>query len=114
MWALPTVCGPAEWLRHDVGGCTGKETPLSEGQRAALLRASRAPLIVLTGGPGCGKTFATKAIVQLWVSQGKDVKLAAPTGQRLARLICILSHFNGFLVAFWLPWSLCSTSCPKN
>ena len=44
------------------------------------MRASRAPLIVLTGGPGCGKTFATKAIVQLWQSQQKDVRLAAPTG----------------------------------
>ena len=45
------------------------------------MRASRAPLIVLTGGPGCGKTFATKAIVQLWQSQQKDIRLAAPTGQ---------------------------------
>ena len=58
----------------------GKESPLSEGQKAAVMRASRAPLIVLTGGPGCGKTFATKAIVQLWQSQQKDIRLAAPTG----------------------------------
>ncbi len=60
------------------------------------MRASRAPLIVLTGGPGCGKTFATKAIVQLWQSQQKDVRLAAPTGHshashdrpQAARLSC--------------------------
>ena len=53
---------------------------LSEGQRAAVLRASTAPLVVLTGGPGCGKTFATRAIVELWASQGKHIRLAAPTG----------------------------------
>ena len=64
------------WRCH----AAGKESPLSEGQKAAVMRASRAPLIVLTGGPGCGKTFATKAIVQLWQSQQKDIRLAAPTG----------------------------------
>lgn len=62
---------------------TGK---LSDGQKAAVLKASTAPLIVLTGGPGCGKTFATKAIVQLWQSQGKDIRLAAPTGRAAQRL----------------------------
>ncbi len=51
------------------------------------MRASRAPLIVLTGGPGCGKTFATKAIVQLWQSQQKDIRLAAPTGPSFAAVV---------------------------
>ena len=60
--------------------CAGIDMDLSEGQRAAVLRASTAPLVVLTGGPGCGKTFATRAIVELWASQGKHVRLAAPTG----------------------------------
>ncbi len=45
-----------------------------------MWKASTAPLVVLTGGPGCGKTFATKAIVQVWAQQRKDIRLAAPTG----------------------------------
>jgi hypothetical protein len=61
----------------------GNAADLSEGQKAAVLKASTAPLVVLTGGPGCGKTFATKAIVQLWTTQQKDVRLAAPTGAAL-------------------------------
>ncbi len=64
---------------------------LSEGQRAAVLRASTAPAVVLTGGPGCGKTFTTRAIVELWRSLGKDLRLAAPTGAR-ARSPCCRMH----------------------
>lgn len=55
--------------------------------------AASAPIMVLTGGPGCGKTFATATIVKLWraMRMGKDrkessnfdVRLCAPTGAAL-------------------------------
>ena len=61
------------------------------------MRASRAPLIVLTGGPGCGKTFATKAIVQLWDSQKKDIRLAAPTGSPSTHPVADINPFQMFL-----------------
>ena len=70
----------------------GIDMDLSEGQRAAVLRASTAPLVVLTGGPGCGKTFATRAIVELWAAQGKHVRLAAPTGAALSHVIPLYDH----------------------
>lgn len=54
---------------------------LSEGQRAAVRAASTAPILVLTGGPGCGKTYTTATIVKLWSAMKKEVKLAAPTGE---------------------------------
>jgi exodeoxyribonuclease V alpha subunit len=41
---------------------------------------------VLTGGPGCGKTFTTKTIVALWRAMGKSIVLAAPTGRAAQRL----------------------------
>ena len=68
-----------------------------------MLKASTAPLVVLTGGPGCGKTFATKAIVQLWGQQQKDIRLAAPTGaaflpQTLHAFISMLPLQMQFLV----------------
>lgn len=60
-----------------------------------MLQASTAPLVVLTGGPGCGKTFATKTIVRLWDKQQKDIRLAAPTGA--APFNC--TKFSSFFVA---------------
>ena len=63
---------------------------LSEGQKQAIRLAARAPIMVLTGGPGCGNTAATATIVKLWramrmradgqASHGSDVLLCAPTG----------------------------------
>ena len=55
---------------------------LSQGQRAAVQAASNSPILVLTGGPGCGKTYTTATIVKLWSAMNKHVKLAAPTGER--------------------------------
>lgn len=68
-----------------------KETKvqLSEGQRKAIREAANAPVMVLTGGPGCGKTFATATIVKLWRAMGRgssQVALCAPTGRAAERL----------------------------
>jgi exodeoxyribonuclease V alpha subunit len=43
-------------------------------------------LLILTGGPGCGKTFSTRTIVALWKAMGKTIALAAPTGRAAQRL----------------------------
>jgi phage terminase large subunit-like protein len=59
------------------------EVKLSEGQRRAIQQAANAPVMVLTGGPGCGKTFATATFVKLWRAMGRGankVALCAPTG----------------------------------
>ncbi|NJO47631.1 MAG: ATP-dependent RecD-like DNA helicase [Oscillatoriales cyanobacterium RM2_1_1] len=59
---------------------------LSEQQQQAVEMAAYAPIMVLTGGPGCGKTFVTHTIVSLWKAMGKTVALAAPTGRAAQRL----------------------------
>ena len=62
---------------------------LSAEQRRAVELAASSRLLVLTGGPGCGKTFSTRAIVALWRAMRKSILLAAPTGcaaQRLAEM----------------------------
>lgn len=59
---------------------------LSQGQRAAIEAASDSPLLVITGGPGCGKTTVVKAIVKLWCAQGKMVRICAPTGRAAQRM----------------------------
>ena len=59
---------------------------LSQEQRHAVDLAATSRLLVLTGGPGCGKTFTTRTIVDLWRAMGKSILLAAPTGRAAQRL----------------------------
>jgi exodeoxyribonuclease V alpha subunit len=59
---------------------------LSEQQRRAVELAASSRLLILTGGPGCGKTFTTKTIAALWKAMGKSILLAAPTGRAAQRL----------------------------
>lgn len=53
---------------------------LSAAQSAAVLGAVTSPVFALTGGPGCGKTFTVRAIVNALLAQGESVALCAPTG----------------------------------
>lgn len=59
----------------------------AEKQREAIRIAAERGLLILTGGPGTGKTTALKGILRLYEEQGLDVALAAPTG-RAAKRMC--------------------------
>lgn len=59
---------------------------LSEQQRYAVEMAASQRVLILTGGPGCGKTFTTRTIVALWKAMGKAIALASPTGRAAQRL----------------------------
>lgn len=59
---------------------------LSPGQREAIDLAATRQLLVITGGPGCGKTTVVRAISSLFARAGLSVKLAAPTGRAAQRL----------------------------
>lgn len=59
---------------------------LSEKQRQAVEMAARQRVLILTGGPGTGKTFTTRTIVALWSAMGKTIALASPTGRAAQRL----------------------------
>ncbi len=58
----------------------------SDEQHRAVELAASSRLLVLTGGPGCGKTYTTRTIVALWRAMGKSILLAAPTGRAAQRL----------------------------
>lgn len=62
------------------------DLPLSEEQRQAIHLAVSQRVVILTGGPGVGKSHTTRAIVELWEAMGKRVALAAPTGRAARRL----------------------------
>lgn len=55
-------------------------------QRRAILEAMTGGLLVLTGGPGTGKTTTETAIIELYERCGLKVLLAAPTGRAAQRM----------------------------
>jgi exodeoxyribonuclease V alpha subunit len=59
---------------------------LSDQQQQAVEIAASSRVMILTGGPGVGKTFTTHTIVSLWKAMGKSIALAAPTGRAAQRL----------------------------
>jgi exodeoxyribonuclease V alpha subunit len=59
---------------------------LSQQQQEAVEMAAYSQIMILTGGPGVGKTFTTHTIVSLWKAMGKSIALAAPTGRAAQRL----------------------------
>ena len=57
-----------------------------EKQREAIEIAVTKGLLILTGGPGTGKTTTVKGILSLMRSRAMDVALAAPTGRAAQRM----------------------------
>lgn len=55
-------------------------------QRRAVETALREPMVVITGGPGVGKTTIVRQIVELTKASGLTVALASPTGRAARRL----------------------------
>ncbi|MDR0946723.1 MAG: ATP-dependent RecD-like DNA helicase [Ruminococcus sp.] len=64
----------------------------AERQRKAINFALTNGLMILTGGPGTGKTTALKAVISLMVQRGMNVFIAAPTGKAAKRI----SELTGF------------------
>ena len=50
-------------------------------QRAALRAAMENGVMILTGGPGTGKTTVIKGILHIFENMDQSVALAAPTGR---------------------------------
>ena len=61
-------------------------------QRQAVELAAKEELLLLTGGPGTGKTTSVRAIVALFERMGLNVLLAAPTGRAAKRMSELTHH----------------------
>ncbi|MFE0465168.1 ATP-dependent RecD-like DNA helicase [Kitasatospora sp. NPDC058965] len=69
---------------------TGAE--LAPEQEQSVRLALTEKVAVLTGGPGCGKSFTVKSIVTLALAKRAKVLLAAPTGRAAKRLAELTGH----------------------
>lgn len=59
---------------------------LASAQKDAIRLAAREKVLVITGGPGVGKTTIVRGILELFKAQGRSAVLCAPTGRAAKRL----------------------------
>lgn len=69
---------------HEIEQNTGMV--LDEMQKKAVMEAARHGIMVLTGGPGTGKTTTINAMIHFFENEGMDIFLAAPTGRAAKRM----------------------------
>lgn len=62
------------------------ESTLDEQQKRAVAEAVKHGIFILTGGPGTGKTTTINAMIRYFLSEGMDIRLAAPTGRAAKRM----------------------------
>ncbi len=74
------------WLRQRTG------VPLAEEQEQAVRLALTSKVSVLTGGPGCGKSFTVRSVVDLATARNAKIVLVAPTGRAAKRLSELAGH----------------------
>ena len=63
-----------------------EDTRLDDSQKLAASALTQLPIVVMTGGPGTGKTTTLKAALDSMRANGETVKLAAPTGKAAKRM----------------------------
>ena len=61
-------------------------TVLDEMQKKAVQEAAGHGLLILTGGPGTGKTTTINTIIRYFEGEGAEIRLAAPTGRAAKRM----------------------------
>lgn len=59
---------------------------LDQLQRSAVRQAATSGLVIITGGPGTGKTTVINTIIQYFEQEGLELRLAAPTGRAAKRM----------------------------
>ncbi len=68
------------WIEQKIG------LSLAESQIAAVRLALMSKVLVITGGPGVGKTTIVKAILRILAAKGTEILLCAPTGRAAKRM----------------------------
>jgi exodeoxyribonuclease V alpha subunit len=74
------------WLKKRTGQALAAE------QEEAVKLALTSKVSVLTGGPGCGKSFTVRSVVELAAAKKAKIVLVAPTGRAAKRLAELTGH----------------------
>jgi exodeoxyribonuclease V alpha subunit len=77
-WIDPDKALP--WIEKHIG------LALAGSQVAAIRLALKSKVMVMTGGPGVGKTTIVKAILSILAAKGTNILLCAPTGRAAKRM----------------------------
>ncbi len=79
---LPSIKIPAaiQWLESRIG------INLSDAQKSAVAEAIESKVLIITGGPGTGKTTLLRSLIEILEAKKLRVLLAAPTGRAAKRL----------------------------
>ena len=86
---------------------------LSEGQTTAVKCAIQNKIMVITGGPGTGKTTIINAIIKIFNTSGAKILLAAPTGLAAKRMSKTCDH-NARTIHRLLEFSFQKPGFQKN
>jgi exodeoxyribonuclease V alpha subunit len=80
LWPTEKTDSALEWVQQTL------DLTLADRQADAVRLALRHKVLVITGGPGTGKTTIVRAITQLYARRRAAIMLAAPTGRAAKRL----------------------------
>ena len=83
---------PWTGTRRSAGWASKTGAALAPEQAEAVKLALTSRVAVLTGGPGCGKSFTVRSVVELAKARRAKVILVAPTGRAAKRLAELTGH----------------------
>ncbi|WFB34576.1 ATP-dependent RecD-like DNA helicase [Kiritimatiellota bacterium B12222] len=76
-----------EWVQSKLG------FDLADLQASAIKQALHSKVMVITGGPGVGKTTLVNALIKIYEARKQKVQLAAPTGRAAKRMQETTGHY---------------------
>lgn len=86
------ACAGDTFTHDEIPALNHAGQPYSDAQRKAILLALNSPVMVLTGGPGSGKTTVLRGVIEALEKRGKKVVLCAPTGRAAKRMSALTDH----------------------
>ena len=98
-WPLIDPDKALPWVEKRIG------LALAESQIAAIRLALMAKVLVMTGGPGVGKTTIVKAILSILAAKGAKLLLCAPTG-RAAKRMTLTPASQVYDTLCWTDWDV--------
>ena len=80
------MAGTSDFTEKELNSVRLKTSYYSDEQLGAIRNSLMHKILILTGGPGTGKTTALKGIIDSYKHLNKKIMLAAPTGRAAKRM----------------------------